>query len=315
MYSFCDRCDRYFPHEQALEQHLAASPAHWLCEECDIDFTSAKGREQHYIQSKRHYYCRACSRHAPNAQKLLDHCRSYHYYCTSCDKFFNNQSDLDAHYRESSAHQVTKRFYCDSCNIPFASESNLRNVSLSFPLPNSSLVFTACPSPQHMKSSIHRGKNVICPWCHQAYVSQSALVLHFESGTCTSGIDRAAVNQRVREVDRNNIITDPSRLLTNGGGPQTVKHFATAASWNGRAYECYLCPKECRTLFDLNQHLASPRHESKIYICFMGNCRERFLTLSGLCQHIESEKCGALRSRVVQNALENIASGMKRLTM
>jgi hypothetical protein len=111
------------------------------------------------------------------------------------------------------------------------------------------------------------------------------------------------------------MITDPSRLLTNGSASQEVTYYATDASWNGSWYECYLCHGSYRTLASLNQHLASPRHQQKIYICPLESCRTRFTTLSALCQHIESERCGISRFKAVQNALDNLVGRVARITM
>jgi len=134
-----------------------------------------------------------------------------------------------------------------------------------------------------------------------------------ESGTCASGIDRDGVNRIVRQYDKNNVITDPSRMITAGDSGQQSRFYATSRAWNGMGYECYLCHNTYGTLAALNQHLASPRHQDQIYICPLSTCRIRFRTLSGLCQHIESESCGVSKFRAVQNTMENLIGNMKRI--
>lgn len=140
------------------------------------------------------------------------------------------------------------------------------------------------------------------------------MILHLESGGCRSGVNRRIVNQYVREYDRTNIITNPARLLT-GGSSDEVTYYASSAAWNGSSYECYLCHSVFRTLPGLNQHLASPRHQDKVYFCPLSTCRMEFSTLSALCQHIESEKCGVGRFQHVQIAMDNLVGRVGRLTM
>src|ERR1700735_4994166 len=119
------------------------------------------------------------------------------------------------------------------------------------------------------------------------FVSRSALLLHLEGGACRSGIDRTTVNKYVRQYDTNIIITDPARFLTDGTS-DNIKYYASDRSWNGYGYECYLCHRSFASLVALNQHLGSPVHQDKIYICPSSTCRARFTALSALCQHIES---------------------------
>ena len=170
---------------------------------------------------------------------------------------------------------------------------------------------------QHLNSSVHRPKDVFCPFrgCDKTFVSRSALLLHLEEGSCRSGIDRTAINKYVRQYDTNNIITDPSRLLTSGTASENTKYYASERSWNGYKYECYLCHGTYTSLSSLNQHLASPIHQNKIYICPASTCRARFTTLSALCQHIESEKCGVSKFKAVQHTMDSLLGQMGRLTL
>ncbi|KAJ3498653.1 hypothetical protein NLJ89_g10191 [Agrocybe chaxingu] len=290
--TYCDRCDRYFNHWGAYDQHIANSSAHNVCDDCDIDFETWMGLREHWVQSPRHNYCQYCNEPFGYKHELIEHYEDNHYYCSSCNRVFTNEHGLKEHYRQSDRH-----YYCPSCDRFFDSANSLKN---------------------HLNSSIHRPKDVMCPFrgCDEGFVSRAALVLHLESGTCRSGIDRATVNKVVRQYDKTGIITDPSRLLTSGSnGNQNITYMATAASWNGYGFECYLCDKVCQTIPALNQHLASPRHQEKIYICRGSECSQRFNTLSGLVQHIESEKCGILKMRAVQNVMDNVLGRMGRITI
>jgi uncharacterized C2H2 Zn-finger protein len=79
--AYCDRCERYFAHDRAYEQHVENSHSHWLCESCDIDFASLKSREQHYANSPKHNYCQECERHFDSAIGKTQHMEAKHWYC------------------------------------------------------------------------------------------------------------------------------------------------------------------------------------------------------------------------------------------
>ncbi|KAJ8085028.1 hypothetical protein PM082_003805 [Marasmius tenuissimus] len=293
---YCERCDRYFSHWEALYQHKRDSYAHWVCEQCDRDFNSQHARKEHWVQSSLHSYCQYCEEHFDDDEELELHYDLYHYRCRPCNWVFKNEYGLQEHYRQSSAHH-----YCFECKRDFSSENSLRS---------------------HLQSSVHQPRNVSCPFrlqgCNQLFVSRSALVQHLEMGRCPSGVDRNTVNRIVRQLDRQNIITDPSRLIAGSDNSSNIpppQYLATQKSWNGSAYECYFCHATFRLLSALNQHLNSPRHQEKVYFCPLSSCRVRFNTLSALCQHIESERCGVSKFKAVQNALDGLVGGMKMLTM
>lgn len=138
-----------------------------------------------------------------------------------------------------------------------------------------------------------------------AFISRSALMLHFEAGSCQSGINRRVIYDRVLDKDHHNVITDPERLGHHDGVPL----IATERSWNGRAYECYRCHTQSRSLTSLNSHLAS-RHQKKVYRC--PSCHAHFVCLSGLCQHIESERC---ESEEYRDQIDDLLDEVVRLTL
>ena len=190
--------------------------------------------------------------------------------------------------------------YCADCKRSFQSESNLRH---------------------HLNSRVHQPANVRCPGrdCHKAFLSNAALVLHFESGTCPSRMTRVQLNRFVVRADTNNYITNPARLLTGPLGrsepPTPAVMWATELSFNGTAFECFLCQSTFTTLARLNQHLQSPRHEDKIYRCPKIDCRTEFVTLSGLCQHVEGGSCGIRMFRQVRDVMDGLSRGFNALTM
>ncbi|KAF9011244.1 hypothetical protein BDQ17DRAFT_873716 [Cyathus striatus] len=302
----CNRCLVDFEADWELDEHRRTSPIHHVCHPCRRDFPTSIGLREHLVQSPGHHYCQYCDAHFSKDKDLEDHYKTFHYYCDQCKKVFHSEKGLKEHYRQSPAHiqcelcdegfldkneldnhykQSLRHFYCPDCKTHYRSKQNL---------------------DAHLKSSIHQPKTVVCPLknCQRAFTTKAALVLHFESGKCGSGIDRPMIDKMVRQFDRNHIITDPSHMLTNGDSGHNPACYATDRSWNGHAFECYLCHDTFRSLRGLNAHLASPRHQTKMYICPSSTCPIRFSTLSGLIQHIESERCGILKFKPVQDALE-----------
>lgn len=105
-----------------------------------------------------------------------------------------------------------------------------------------------------------------CPFCQSGYATASGLIVHLESGSCPSTVDRHRLNAAILRLDRNHRITKPQLTL----GPYEVKfREATEVAWNGYAFECYLCPREFGNLYSLNRHLSSPGMETSSLSLFL----------------------------------------------
>jgi hypothetical protein len=171
----------------------------------------------------------------------------------------------------------------------------------------------------HLASSIHRPKDLKCLGreCNKMFISISALTQHLESGACNSNFTRASVNRLAVRLDGNNVITNPNRLIRGPDGyntPPSTLPYATQNSWNGNFYECFLCYSEFRKLSALNRHLQSPRHEDSIYRCpNVDGCGREFTVLSGLCHHVEKDRCGVQRFQYAKKAMESLVVGLRRV--
>ncbi|KAH9971824.1 hypothetical protein BGW80DRAFT_420889 [Lactifluus volemus] len=249
--AYCDRCSRWFPHDRALEQHEEDSPYHWRCDNCDMDFGSFRARQQHYRDSRRHYYCDEHDTHFDSEAHLKRHYQrsADHDYCATCESHFDDNDDLWSHFKTNhhACHECFKLFntrdelrkhdrdvhtYCTDCQQTFMNQNNLK---------------------QHLLSNYHNPSTLTCPGlnCNRSFSSSARLMLHLESGSCPSGMTRKELDRRVVGADRNNVITNPSRLLCGPSGcepPVTTRVWATARSYNGESYECFLCHATYRTL-------------------------------------------------------------------
>ena len=216
---------------------------------------------------------------------------AFHCLFLSALKVYNSEPGLHEHRRIVHADE-----YCVPCKRMFRDNNALRH---------------------HERSTFHQGRKVGCPMkgCNKSFVSRAALVHHLESGGCPSRINRDMVNRIVAKLDKSGVITDSSRLI--GGGQEAVTGgWATARAWNGERYECYLCHRTFAALLDLNQHLNSPAHAQKAYRCpgAWRGCGATFKTLSGFCQHVESEQCGVCRFKTeMERFIDGLSKGRKLL--
>ena len=138
-----------------------------------------------------------------------------------------------------------------------------------------------------------------CPFCGNGYVTASGLSHHLETGSCPQApnITRDTLHHAIRSRDRGDFITKPAER-------RLIEWQATAETWNGDGYECYLCHREFNALSSLNQHLTSPAHRQKIYRCpNHRGCSLEFVSLAGLFNHLESESCGYIRFENVRKSL------------
>ncbi|KAH9971835.1 hypothetical protein BGW80DRAFT_1318711 [Lactifluus volemus] len=277
---------------RARQQHYRDSRRHYYCDEHDTHFDSEAHLKRHYQRSADHDYCATCELHFDDNDDLWSHFETNHHACRECFKLFNTRDGLRNHDRDVHT-------YCTDCQRSFQNQNNLN---------------------QHLLSNLHNPSTLTCPGlgCNRSFSSPARLVLHFESGTCSSGMTREELNRLVVRADRNNVITNPSRLLCGPSGcepPVTTKFWATSRSYNGEAYECFLCHATYRTLASLNQHLQSPRHESRIYRCPKSDCGKEFVALSALCQHVEGGSCGVQMFRQVRNVMDSLTRGFNSITI
>jgi hypothetical protein len=95
-----------------------------------------------------------------------------------------------------------------------------------------------------------------------------------------------------------------------GGTPRVVSYYATERTFNGTAYECYLCHRTFRTLDALNTHISSPAHDANEFRC--PKCKREYKLVSSLMQHIESEVCGIARFQTVGDLTRDLTDLFKK---
>lgn len=301
--AYCGGCHRHFVDQSAFEQHKRDSPLH-----------SRANNESR----KEGCYCPQCAKYFPSTNALINHSEAVHYFCVDHCRYFNSYKGLCSHYNAKIDHH-----YCEFCNELFSDEDSLmghdREEHIYCRQCNHQFNCQHDLDTHLNHSAYHQPRNIKCPGCSGYFINISGLLHHAESGNCNGGITRQHVNAYVARVDRTNVITNPNRLLTNSSGfrvpPIEPEYWATDLSFNGRAYECFLCHNQFRTLHSLNAHLQSPRHLSHIYHCPMKGCNIEYSVLSALCQHVERGECGVRKNHVVQNMIDSSARGMRSITL
>ncbi|KAH0357181.1 hypothetical protein KCU81_g163, partial [Aureobasidium melanogenum] len=121
-----------------------------------------------------------------------DHMRAkQHYYypysCETCDLAFrfayvrDNHQNAEGHY---------KHLHCSDCDRYFKNANNL---------------------DQHMKSRIHQGSSVCCPFCKASFVTASGVSHHLETSSCpkAKNLSSSVIHRALRQRDPNGVITEP----------------------------------------------------------------------------------------------------------
>ncbi|KAI2464899.1 hypothetical protein F4781DRAFT_411154 [Annulohypoxylon bovei var. microspora] len=254
------------------------------CGSCGDEFSSHQKRERHmnaWGHSMPLHECDSCFLFYDSRDEVVSHMNRvnhWFYKCNSCRESFPDEQYL-------RNHEVVGHYYCYPCNRNFNSYNNIK---------------------MHLNSRVHRGRNLECPFCKQAYTTATGLTHHMESGFCpkATNLNRDVVYRIIRANDPTNLIS--KKLLD---GPVSRRYEATALAWNGHSYECYLCHRKFQQITSLNQHLGSAAHQQNLYHCPNRIvCGREFSTLAALMNHLESESCGYTKFENVQRSAKNITN-------
>lgn len=296
----CDTCDRTFRSQHACNQHMAAlGHQRYECDHCTRSFATWRACKQHMNDTDHwiwEYECDTCTARFDSQWSVDEHMEeedhwSYPYDCETCTYAFRTAFDRDEH-QEDEGHY--KHLHCKDCDRYFPSQNNLQ---------------------QHLNSRVHRGANVICPFCNAAFTTASGVSSHLESSSCPKArnLDRATIHRALRQRDPDGFITE--RLLEWTETDHNAQ-WDPSSAWNGDGYECYICHREFGSAQGLRQHVFSPAHQAPLYHCpnKHGTCGGRkFPTLAALFNHLESQTCNYIRFDGVQKSVNNfLTAGSRR---
>ncbi|KAJ9111319.1 hypothetical protein QFC20_002610 [Naganishia adeliensis] len=243
-----------------------------------------------------------------------------HHYCVPCDRLFRNENGLQNHLNTAAVHTYQARSTTTYSReiIPLYTTFEIAPPP-DFPCRSCNQAFNAFRQLEQHRLTYHREiKNHACPFCGSRHASLSAVTAHLESGACPSGANRHCVDERIIRATTGTSSGVANAIVPRGAvppGPPTIYRATEMARNSYGRYGCYFCPgMDFATLYQLNQHLESPKHSNRtpgMYTC--PKCQTKTQTLSGLIQHAEMGGCGVRRDARVQVALEGLTQGMKQL--
>lgn len=147
---YCQRCDKFFAHNEDLGKHDLALHSSFSCGTCKQEFSQLKNLQSHQ-RSMTHCYCRLCNRYFDNQGTVRRHYAALHEHpCQSCSQVFKTLDLLHDHQRSTS------HCYCLECDRYFVNPEAIA---------------------QHLKSSIHVSQFHCCD-CDRDFVDQQALEQH-----------------------------------------------------------------------------------------------------------------------------------------
>lgn len=228
----CEACQRGFVNDEALKQHRTAvhEPAH--CQACNLSFHSGDDLRKHSAIAHGNK-CNTCSSGFASIPLLQDHQRSSnHCFCRQCNRLFTTASHLDRHLRFAPAHST--QYHCCDCDRDFFDEQALRqhlrykvhpakvesSKSNEYPCTKCDRKFKTKTALNHHLSSLAHNplsdiKCVAGSDCAARFTSPSAMILHLESGKCSSRMTRERLNMLVQSNDHERVISNgPEDLLT-----------------------------------------------------------------------------------------------------
>ncbi|KAK3347534.1 hypothetical protein B0H65DRAFT_547357 [Neurospora tetraspora] len=265
----CAFCSSCYLNERDLDEHCEAETDYWSS-------PHRPGDEA--------FGCNICHLWWDDEDFCLEHMEEEDHFGFECRCCYHFSRSKDARIK----HEVEKHFFCKECDRFF---NNINSIK------------------QHLNSRTHRGQEIKCPFCPNSYTTATGMTHHLESGSCRNApsLNRDSIYKFVRSKDPSGLI---SKKLIGWEGTSQTTLTCTDRAWNGRQWECYLCHKGFGTSHGLNQHLNSPAHQQNLYHCpNRSNCRQDFRTLAAIINHLESEKCGAMRFEQVQRNIHGMVSG------
>lgn len=290
------------------------------CETCTREFNSAHSCEQHMKDTGHfgpRFECESCTRKFRSVHSAQQHMNSLGHWapkfpCETCSAKFHTEKAAGQHMQARGHYQ----YHCKACKKSFPNGNSLQMAStLTYSIRVSR--FFQSNHPKHLNSKIHRGANVPCPFCRTGFTSASGLSHHLETGSCNNApsLNREKLLALVRKRDPHGVITNKQIGWHDETVEQNNTYEANHLSYNGGAWECYICHREFTTLNGLNMHLNSSRHKGKIYHCpNKRGCAKQFVSLAGFFNHLESETCSFMRFDKVQTHVSTILSGSKLIS-
>ena len=97
--TYCSRCEKDFPSQQALHQHYNDSPRHDRCGVCGFDGSTWEEVLKHHRKTQHRVICQGCNEGQgmtwiAGSQEYLAHLKRQNV-CNECEEHFESSSNLD----------------------------------------------------------------------------------------------------------------------------------------------------------------------------------------------------------------------------
>ncbi|KAI9612086.1 hypothetical protein H4Q26_008177 [Puccinia striiformis f. sp. tritici PST-130] len=240
---YCQPCRKNFRWYEDLQEHLLCSGRHNYCAACRCDFRFEEARQYHHCVAHQSSFCQFCQAETTD---IHIHNLTIHDRCPICGQLCE---DADAVHRHCGSWHADH--YCEICPRLFLH-----------------------PNDRTTHYDAHGPCDIECPHhaCDKRFGTRGALVQHWESKTCKSGINVDWVASIFKGCDKENRFVDKDFETTgiqvsNYRDLDATNQFHPQRTAPVQFYEPYKCPSaQCK--------------------------RGRFHTLSRLTRHLESGACG-----------------------
>ncbi|OCK82209.1 hypothetical protein K432DRAFT_324652, partial [Lepidopterella palustris CBS 459.81] len=197
------------------------------CDRCDRSFGSQRALQQHIDDSSRHHICKICNYDADGRSDLLEHWRDVG--CVKvCQGCLMGFLDWSWHCRVDHV--------CPTCHCHQENENNLA---------------------QHML--VHLPRDLECWGCYRMFSTLPGMIIHLESGSCLSNINKADLNESAAMLYQWNKIIQSQQWRDRLLSRDDLDSYDSP-----QPFRCPGCGATFRLLSGLFQHVGSPACDQEL---------------------------------------------------